>query len=180
MSSFFWNVCGFNKTLKHSVLKDWLSNKDLKFGCILETRVKEGKAGRILSTVFKDWSYMTNYEYSQGGRVWVVWKDTVRMTPVYKSYQMITCSVSVQGFEEFFCSFVYASNAVEGRMELWDDICHHKNSAMFRNKALMIMSDFNKTLDVEDSSSFTSRGRVSTGMREFQRMVLHCRFSDMG
>ena len=43
MSSFFWNVRGFNKPLKHSVVKKWLSNNDMKFGCILETRVKEQK-----------------------------------------------------------------------------------------------------------------------------------------
>ena len=72
MSSFFWNVRGFNKPLKHSVMKEWLSNKDMKFGCILETRVKEGKAGRILGSVFKDWSSMTNYEHNQGGRIWLL------------------------------------------------------------------------------------------------------------
>ena len=65
-------------------------------------------------------------------------------------------------------------------MELWEDICHHRNYALFRNKAWMIMGDFNEILEGEESSGFTSRGRVSTGMREFQRMVLHCRFSDMG
>lgn len=72
MSSFFWNVRVFNKPLKHSVMKEWLNNKDMKFGCILETRVKEKKAERILGSVFKDWSSMTNYEHSQGGRIWLL------------------------------------------------------------------------------------------------------------
>ena len=119
MSSFFWNVCGFNKTLKHLVVTQWLSNKNLEFGCILETRVKEIKAGRILSSVFKNWSYMTNYEHSQGGRIWLLWRDTVCMTPVYKTDQLITCSVALHGEEEFFCTFVYASNQAEGRKVLW-------------------------------------------------------------
>ena len=48
MSGFFWNVRGFNKTLKHSVMKEWLNNRSMKFGCILETRVKEKKAEKIL------------------------------------------------------------------------------------------------------------------------------------
>ena len=116
----------------------------MEFGCILETRVKESKAGRILNSVFRDWSSITNYEYSNGGRIWVVWKDSVRMTPVYKTDQMITCSVGLQGQEEFFCSFIYASNSVDERKELWGDLCHHKNSALFNGKAWMIMGDFNE------------------------------------
>lgn len=47
MSSFFWNVREFNKSLKHSVVKEWIGNREVKFGCILETRVKETKAGKI-------------------------------------------------------------------------------------------------------------------------------------
>lgn len=91
----------------------------MEFGCILQTRVKEGKARRILNSVFKDWLSITNYEYSSGGRIWVVWKDTVCMTPIYKTDQMITCSVGIQGQEEFFCSFIYASNDMEERNVLW-------------------------------------------------------------
>lgn len=45
MSSFFWNVKGFNKYLKHSVVKEWI-------GCILETRVKEMKAEKIIKEGF--------------------------------------------------------------------------------------------------------------------------------
>lgn len=69
MECFSWNVRGFNKDLKHSVVSEWVSNKDMRFGCILETRVKEGKAGKILKKVFKDWSSITNYEDSEGGRI---------------------------------------------------------------------------------------------------------------
>lgn len=62
MMSFFWNMRGFNKTLKHSVVKEWISNKDMLFGYILETRVKENKSVKILNSAFKDWSHMANYE----------------------------------------------------------------------------------------------------------------------
>lgn len=41
---------GFNGHLKHSVVKEWVRRNNMEFGCILETRVKEGKAGRILNT----------------------------------------------------------------------------------------------------------------------------------
>ena len=119
----------------------------MKFGCILETRVKESKVEKVLNTVFRDWSYMNNYEYSQGGRIWLVWREAVCMTPVYKTDQLITCSVCLQDQEEFFCTFVYASNLVIGRKELWEDLCHHKNLALFQNKAWMTMEDFNEILE---------------------------------
>lgn len=77
MTSFFWNVRGFNKHLKHSVVEEWVRSNNMSFGCILETRVKERKAEGILKKVFRDWSYLMNYECSQGGRIWLVWRRGV-------------------------------------------------------------------------------------------------------
>ena len=67
--------------------------------------------------MFKGWVSITNYEFSQGGRIWLVWRDEVCLTPVYKTDQLITCSVALQGQEEFFFTCVYANNTVEGRKE---------------------------------------------------------------
>lgn len=133
MTRFFWNVRGFNKNSKHEVVRNWIHNKDLKFGCLLETRVKENKAKQIASSVFKGWSCINNYEVSRKGRIWVVWSPQVRLTPVFKSGQIITISVLLEGeTEEFFCSFVYGENIMEDRRELWSDIKAHQDSTMFR------------------------------------------------
>lgn len=113
MSGFFWNMRGFNKSTKHAVVRDWIRNHSLQFGGLLETRVKEGRAGRIVGSVFNNWSFMSNYEHHHLGRIWVVWGPSIRMTPIFKSSQLITCSVLIDGKnEEIFCSFVYASNTV--------------------------------------------------------------------
>lgn len=42
------------------------------------------------------------------------------------------------------------------------------------------MGDFNEILEVDESSGFSDLGRLPSGMRDFQRMVLHCNLSDMG
>lgn len=146
----------------------------------METRVRESKADGILKKVFKDWSFMTNYEHSQGGRIWLVWRDEVSMIPVYKTDQLITCSVKLPDQEEFFFTCVYANNLAEDRRELWEDLCHHSDSNLFLNKSWIVAGDFNEILEAAESSRFDDMGRTPSGMREFQRMVLHCRFSDMG
>ena len=64
MAGFFWNVRGFNKQLKHSIVKEWVNSNEMKFVCIIETRVKERKSDSILNTLFSGWSSITNYEYS--------------------------------------------------------------------------------------------------------------------
>lgn len=179
MACFFWNVRGFNKDLKHSVVTEWVKNRELKFGCILETRVKEGKAEKILNKVFRDWSWITNYEDSRGGRIWLVWKDMIRMTPVYKSDQIITCIVELQGEEGFYYSCIYASNQAEERKVLWEDLMHHHSSSSFKNKAWIINGDFNEILDGVESSRVDNMSRFSYGMRDFQRVVLHCQLTDM-
>lgn len=135
MTSFFWNVRGFNKSLKHSIVQEWVRSSNMSFGCILETRVKESKSEGVLKKVFKDWSYVTNYEHGQGGRIWLVWKEEVRMIPVYKTDQLITVSVKLLNQEEFFYTCIYANNLAEDRRELWEDLCHHNDSSLFQNKA---------------------------------------------
>lgn len=126
MTGFFWNVRGFNKGSKHKVVRQWIQNKGLQFGGLLETRVKESKSAQIVSSVFPGWSFVNNYEFSRRGRIWVIWSPQVRVTPVFKSDQLITVSVLVEGeTEEFLCSFVYADNTAEKRKELWEDIIAH-------------------------------------------------------
>ena len=56
---------------------------------------------------------------------------------------------------------------------------NHQDSALFRNKAWLIVGDFNEILVGDESSGFTDFGRIPVGMRDFQRMVLHCNLSDM-
>ena len=64
--------------MKHSVVKEWVNSNEMKFGCIIETRVKEQKlvgvlnSVDVLNSVFSNWSSMTNYEYSQVARIWLV------------------------------------------------------------------------------------------------------------
>lgn len=84
------------------------------------------------------------------------------MTPVFKSDQIVTVSVLLEGEEEeFFCSFVYAENTIEKRRELWRDIKSHQDFQMFRNKEWVIMGDFNEVLDGEEHSNHQDSGLIT-------------------
>ena len=179
MSCFFWNVRGLNKSTKHSVIKKWVEEQNFQFGCILETRVQESKMQTVGNQIFKDWSILTNYEHNRRGRIWVVWRNNTRLSPIYKSGQLITCSVKLEGQEdEFFCSFLYVSNFASERKDLWNDLRDHCDSPIIRNKPWIIFGDFNEILNMAEHSKGDDT-RVTYGMREFQEMVNYCAFTDL-
>lgn len=146
---------------------------------MIETRVKENKAKKILDSVFPGWSYITNYDHHRLRKIWITWSPRVRITPCFKSTQLVTCSVLLEGMtDEFYCSFVYGLNLVEERKELWSDLIGHQDSPCFRKAPWIVMGDFNEILSglehsVEDSSYDTS------GMRDFQDTVKYCSLLDM-
>ena len=181
MAGFFWNVRGFNKSTKHGVVRKWVKDQDIQFGCLIETRVKESKVERIVGEVFSGWNLISNYEYSRLGRLWVLWRSNVRMTPVYKSAQLITCSVLLSGKEEeFFCSFVYALNTMEERKALWEELKDHYDAPMFQKKKWMLIGDYNEILEGEEHSGFDDSPRLPQGMRDFQDLARYCKLTDMG
>lgn len=51
---------------------------------------------------------------------------------------------------------------------------------MFKDKAWVIMGDFNEILDEEENSKFSSLDNLPRGMRDFQQVVLNCQLSDFG
>ena len=179
MSGFYWNVRGFNQSSKHLVVAEWVRRSGFQFGCLIETRVKEKKAKGIIEKVFPGWSYITNYEYSRLGRLWIVWSQRVRVTPCFTSAQLITCSILLEGMkEEIFCSFVYGLNLVEERKELWRDLKDHQDSPIIKKASWMVQGDFNEILnggEHSDSDSFHN----ALGMQDFQEVVKYCSLLDM-
>lgn len=78
----------------------------MRFGGLLETKVKEGNAQGIVDKVFNGWSYISNYEHNRLGRIWIVQNDMVRMTPIYKMDQLLFVLILLEGTsEEFLCTF---------------------------------------------------------------------------
>lgn len=180
MSGFFWNIRGFNKSKKQKVMKEWVQSNLFQFGCILETKVKESRALEVASRVVPGWNLLSNYELSRLGRIWVLWGPNISVLVEFKSSQLITCSIKMPNVdEEICCSFIYASNEVEARRELWRDLKNQQDDASLRGKPWIIFGDFNETLDLEDHSNSVSAPQITSGMCDFQDVVRYCSLSDM-
>lgn len=93
---------------------------------------------------------------------------------------MITCSILLDGCEDdFFGSFIYSSNYVEERKEVWEDLRNHQHSPMFRYKLWMIFGDFNDILDAYEHSGFLHSSTINYGMRYFQEVIRYSFLIDM-
>ena len=125
--------------------------------------------------------FCKNFEHNRKGRIWVIWSPQTRVAPVFKSDQMIMVSVLAEGkTEEFLCSFIYVDNTAEKRKELWGDLKAHQDSPMFRHKEWIIMGDFNEILEGDEHSNHQNANSITTGMKDFEEVIQHCSFTDMG
>lgn len=180
MSGFFWNIRGLNKSNKQDVIHDWVRKNDFQFGCILETKVKENRMVKVRKKLFGDWRLESNYEFSRLGRIWVTWNKKTMLQVMFKSAQMITCSVRLHGVaEEFWCSFIYAFNTTEERRALWHDIKQQHDLAVSQGIPWMLLGDYNETIDIEEHSRFDVAPMVTSGMRDFQDVLRYCSLLDM-
>lgn len=84
MSGFFWNIRGLNKSNKQYVIRNWVRDNSLKFGCLLETKVKQHRSGRVMQSILQGWNLVSNYEFSRLGRIWVVWSNDVKLQVISK------------------------------------------------------------------------------------------------
>ncbi|XP_074305751.1 uncharacterized protein LOC141640973 [Silene latifolia] len=57
-----WNIRGFNCPLKYSEVKDYLVVNKIDIMALLETRVKEHKASKIIKKKFSNWHVVNHHE----------------------------------------------------------------------------------------------------------------------
>ena len=181
MSSIFaWNMRGFNMPRKQKAVRYWVSAAKLSFGCLLETRVKEENFQKIFDSTFPGWSYVHNYSSHRLGRIWVCWSDAVEIIPVSTSAQMITVWVRFKASgDTFLASFVYASNCVVERRELWSEMETISNSVAGDTNAWIIQGDFNVALSSLEHSRLVDSAADRSAIRDFQNVVRSCDMVDI-
>lgn len=92
---FFWNLRGLNDPDKHRNFSDWLSSYRSIFGALLETHINELYLPRLMSTLCRDWHYVSNHLSDDDGRIVLISKDPAKVRMISQSKQMITCEVEL-------------------------------------------------------------------------------------
>lgn len=180
MDIFCWNVRGFNDPIKRRSFRKWLKLNQPLFGGLVETHVSPLKAQSVISRVFPGWLFEGNYEFSDLGKIWVLWHPSLQVTVLNKSLQMISCLVKMPFISvEFVVSFVYASaTSNTTRKLLWSELQSLASSSMVVNKPWTVLGDFNQILHPNEHSSpgvYSSPSR----MRDLNQCLIRSSLSDL-
>ena len=108
-----WNVRGFNAIAKHMDLRTFITDRKIGLMSIVETHVLACNKDRIQHSVFRSWHVVDNYEYDDGGRIWLAW-DPAQFTVsiISKSAQAIFANVCLADGSHFVLTVVYGFKLV--------------------------------------------------------------------
>ncbi|XP_020704255.2 uncharacterized protein LOC110115380 [Dendrobium catenatum] len=128
-----WNTRGFNSPDKTLCCKNLVNKFNLDMLFILETRISPTNSSNswFLSNhhVFSQEGSFDNFAYASPGRIWLKWNtNTVSFKPLFTSSQLVHGMVSTNSNEHFYIFVVYASNNLEERRNLWNDILEISSS----------------------------------------------------
>ncbi|KAG7530872.1 Reverse transcriptase zinc-binding domain [Arabidopsis thaliana x Arabidopsis arenosa] len=144
-----------------------------------ETHVKQPKQQKFINKLLPGWSFDNNYDFSELGKIWILWHPSVKLLVLSKSLQMISCEVQVPDYPEtFVVSFVYASNDETVRQTLWDELVALSSDSRVVGKAWAVMGDFNQTLHPSDHSATISQN-VDRATRVFRETLLDASLVDL-
>lgn len=69
---FIMNLRGMNQPHKQQEVKDFLVANKIEIASLLETKIKEDKAKKVLNKVFSRYKSITNYNSHYNGRIWLL------------------------------------------------------------------------------------------------------------
>lgn len=181
MTSFFsWNMRDFNMSRKHRALRSWIQSEKPIFGCLMETRVREGNHQKCMDAAMPTWKSITNYGYHQLGRIWFCWSERAEVTLLHRSAQMITCAVQIPDFgEQFICSAIYAHNSAAERTHLWREMRETQAAYAHLNLPWILIGDYNVMLSSTEHSRSMDYRSDQVSMGAFQEVVTDCSLLDL-
>ena len=179
MDLFCWNVRGINDSVKRRGFRKWIRKYNPIFGCLVETHVQRQKVDSTFKNILPGWSLESNYEFSDLGKIWLVWKRSVQVNVITKSLQMITFTVKLP-FQatEIGVTMVYGSNCRKERRLLWDELETVSTSSQLCGLPWIVLGDFNEIIYPTEHSSADQLSSFR-GMRDFRECLERCSLADL-
>lgn len=145
----------------------------------METRVKQPKIKKFVNNLLPGWSYEDNYNFSELGKIWVIWHSTVKVVVLAKSLQQITCEVLLPEYQAaMVVTIIYAANNANLRTALWAELEHLATSPCITGKPWCVLGDFNQTLHPHEHSIPKSLN-IDKRMLEFGQCLVNADLEDL-
>ncbi|KAG7563908.1 Reverse transcriptase domain [Arabidopsis suecica] len=100
-----------------------------------------------------EWSLLSNYQFSDLGRIWIIYKAPTRARVFCVDLQSVTCEISLEDGNVLIYNAVYASNEEEERRKLWSSLRNTEVKFGLSNRPWMINGDFNEILCPAETSN---------------------------
>lgn len=144
-----WNLRGLNKASKIREVSSRLFLLKPHIVVMLETRVKNNKAGNVRDKLKLKGKYLDNYVKHNNGRIWVYWDDNiVDIQEVKCTAQLIHCKVyDATGYFMQWLTAIYGFNYLEQRRDLWHDLEAINKT---QQGPWCLIGDFNNVLKTND------------------------------
>lgn len=172
--TFFWNVRGLNDPDKHPLFVNWLTTSKVCFGALLETHIKEPQLAYVMNKTCRDWSYTSNHASDHDGRIVIIWKHPVNVTPLHQTRQSLTCEITIGRQQKFVYTAIYAANTYAERLPLWVDLLQQQQTLSLDASPWIVGGDFNQIIHCSEHSLPTINS-FDTPMVELRDI-----FSDLG
>ncbi|XP_074301073.1 uncharacterized protein LOC141632425 [Silene latifolia] len=170
-----WNIRGGNDPIKQPEVLEFLRLHQVDIMGVLETRIKEKKAKKVIHNKFKAFKVICNYNAHVNGRIWLVWKPTtVDIHPLIIHSQFIHCEVFHHAtYTKFHLTMIYASNNARARDDLW----HNLHTISTKVHKWILLGDFNVVRDVTERISNTPPNLAD--ILDCNSCLLHCGVADI-
>ncbi|KAL0449588.1 UNVERIFIED_CONTAM: hypothetical protein Slati_1515200 [Sesamum latifolium] len=115
-----WNIRGLNRRDHHAAVSDVISEFNLHFIGLLETRVSAHNVTCVQSFLSHYWKWFVDY-MGPGTRIWLAWKhDEVDVEILSVHTQIVHFRILIRRLHEhILVSVVCGPNDVYERRELW-------------------------------------------------------------
>ncbi|XP_060210242.1 uncharacterized protein LOC132637116 [Lycium barbarum] len=171
-----WNVRGLNKVYKHGELIKYMKGNKTSIIAIIEHRVKEKFAEKIVKKIWPSWMWCHNYPTDGKGRLWVLWDpNEIHFDMVGCKEQYIHGTVLAHAMrEKFNFTAIYGLHTVEKRKSLWTDLLSLQHNV----QGLWIcMGDYNAMLALEDR--VMGNPVVEADIRDFKQFLVDAAMTEM-
>ncbi|XP_074299592.1 uncharacterized protein LOC141630726 [Silene latifolia] len=153
---------------------DYLGVDKIDIMALLETRVKEHKASKIIKKNFNNWNVVCNYSHHYNGWIWVLFNPRT-VTVIDKTIEDQVIHFKVHHHETcltLYLSMVYGCNDAMDRHRLWNSL-----AAASTSDPWFVLGDFNVVMEPSEKLSNTSP--VLQDMLDFNDCLATCHLDDL-